>query len=103
MTRFTLFALLCPGLMMAYEYGPDPRFTGAPGDDPLGCASATCHTSAARGGPINNFAGFGVHATFSSGSSYTPGGAPITIVVSVSDPQYTRFGFQMTARLESDL
>jgi uncharacterized protein (TIGR03437 family) len=44
-----------------------------------------------------------VSATFSSGTTYTPGGAPISITVSVSDPRNTHFGFQMTARLESDL
>ncbi len=61
-----------------------------------------CHTNLDAGGPINAFAG-AVHATFSTGSSYTPGGAPITITVSVSDPVNTHYGFQMTARLESDL
>jgi uncharacterized protein (TIGR03437 family) len=44
-----------------------------------------------------------VIATFSSGSFYTPGGAPITITVSVADPKNIHYGFQMTARLESDL
>jgi len=44
-----------------------------------------------------------VTATFSSGTTYTPGGAPITITVSVTDPANKHFGFQMTARPESDL
>ena len=95
---------LLAGALMAYEYGPDPRYTGAPGDDPLACSTSMCHTNNVKsGGPINAIAGYGVSATFSTGSSYTPGGPPITIVVTVSDPVNTHYGFQMTARLESNL
>ena len=97
-----LVLLVTPAVALAYEYGPDPRYTAAPGDDPLACASAQCHTSSPSGGPINA-AGGGVTATFSSGSSYTPGGPAITITVSVSDPANMGYGFQMTARLDSDL
>jgi uncharacterized protein (TIGR03437 family) len=69
----------------------------------MACASAGCHTNnISVGGPINPSGG-GVTATFSSGGSYTPGGGPITITVSVSDPKNTHYGFQMSARLESDL
>lgn len=102
MTKMLLPFLMLPALMLAYEYGPDPRYTGAPGDNPLACSNATCHTGLPQGGPINA-AGGAVAATFSSGSSYTPGGPPITITVSVSDPKNTHYGFQMSARLESDL
>ncbi len=94
---------MLPVCLLGYRDGPDPRFTGAPGDDPLACASARCHTSEAnpQGGPINAFGG-NVTAAFSQGSSYTPG-VPITVTVNVSDPQNAQHGFQMTARLESDL
>jgi uncharacterized protein (TIGR03437 family) len=102
MTKFLLTALFLPSVLMAYEYGPDPRYTGAPGDFPLACSTGMCHTGLPAGGPLNAYGG-GVHATFSSGSSYTPGGPPITITVSVSDPVNTHYGFQMTARLASDL
>ncbi len=102
MTRVLLSAALLPALMFAYEYGPDPRYTGAPGDNPLACSNGGCHTGLPAGGPINA-AGGAVIATFSSGSSYTPGGAPITITVSVTDPANKHYGFQMTARLESNL
>src|ERR1051326_558101 len=94
--------ILLPAAVLAHEYGPQERVTGAPGDDPMSCATATCHTSLRQGGPLNP-AGGSVNAIFSSGSSYTPGGPAITITVSVSDPRYTHFGFQMTARLESNL
>src|SRR3984957_6509765 len=96
------FAVLVPIALLAYEYGPDPRYTGAPGDNALACANSGCHTGLAAGGPINAGGG-GVTATFSSGTTYTPGGPPITITVTVTDPVNTHYGFQMTARLETDL
>ena len=97
-----VFAVLVPLALLAYEYGPDPRYTGAPGDNALACAASGCHTGLAGGGPIN-FAGGIVAATFSSGTTYTPGGPPITITVTVTDPVNKHFGFQMTARPESNL
>jgi uncharacterized protein (TIGR03437 family) len=93
---------LFPAYLYAHLEGPDPRYTAAPGDNPLACANATCHTSQAKGGPINFYSGFGVTATFSSGSTYTPG-IPVTITVAVTDPMNIHYGFQMTARLESNL
>jgi uncharacterized protein (TIGR03437 family) len=96
------FAVLVPLAVLAYEYGPDPRYTGAPGDNQLACAASGCHTGLAAGGPINA-AGGGVTATFSSGTTYTPGGSPITIVVTVTDPVNKHYGFQMTARLATNL
>jgi uncharacterized protein (TIGR03437 family) len=98
-----LVFLLMPAVALAYEYGPNPRYTAAPGDDPMSCASAQCHTSNSNGGPINAGGG-GVTATFPGGSlTYTPGGPPIMITVAVTDPVNTGYGFQMTARLDSDL
>jgi uncharacterized protein (TIGR03437 family) len=101
-TNLLLAAMLLPTLTFAYEYGPDPRYTGAPGDNPLACSNMGCHTGLPAGGPLNAYGG-AVIASFSGGSSYTPGGAPITITVSVTDPKNTHYGFQMTARLESNL
>ncbi|HEY7338659.1 MAG TPA: choice-of-anchor V domain-containing protein [Bryobacteraceae bacterium] len=92
--------LLTPALALAHEYGPDARYTGAPGDNPLACAA--CHSNSPTGGPINP-AGGSVTAVFSSGGTYVPGGPPITISVNVTDPKNTHFGYQMTARLDSDL
>jgi uncharacterized protein (TIGR03437 family) len=100
-----VFAILVPLVVFAYEYGPNPRVTGAPGDDPLACstvAQGQCHAGTAKGGPIN-VAGGSVNATFSSGTTYIPGGAAITITVSVTDPVNTHYGFQMTARPEGNL
>src|ERR1041385_8173918 len=95
-----LSVAVVPALLYAYASGPDPRATGAPGDVnayPMACASSGCHF----GTPLNS-AGGKVAATFSGGSSYTPGVAQ-TITVTVSDPVNTHYGFQMTARLESNL
>jgi len=80
--------------------GPDPRYTAAPGESPLACASAGCHTDSTSGGPIN-FHGGGVTATFSQGSVYTPG-IPITITVKVSDAVNRVYGFQMSARRDDN-
>src|SRR6266851_6941521 len=90
-----------PIILYAFSTGPDPRYTAAPGDDPLACSSAGCHTANRTGGPINAFGG-GVTAFFSSGCTYAPGGGPINVTVRVSDPKNSLYGFQMTARLDSD-
>lgn len=97
-----VFSVLVPLALLAWEFGPQQRVTGAPGDDPMACATSGCHTGLTKGGPINAGGG-GVTATFSTGTTYTPGGAPITITVTVTDPANKHFGFQMTARPESDL
>jgi uncharacterized protein (TIGR03437 family) len=101
-TAGTLIALF-PAFLMAHYDGPDVRHTGAPGDIVNSCATTQCHTNPTLtvGGPVNAYGG-NVTATFSTGSTYTPGGAPITITVTASDPVNTHFGFQMTARLASN-
>ncbi len=107
------FIALCPAMLLGHVEGPDVRHTAGPGDvqmscgDPNGPVGATCHTDKSApgaGGPINAFGGK-VSATFSSGSTYIPGGQPITITVTVTDPSPNwsgYFGFQMSARLDSD-
>ncbi|MEO5924141.1 MAG: choice-of-anchor V domain-containing protein [Bryobacteraceae bacterium] len=92
---------LIPLTLWARAKGPDVRHTAAPGDSPVACSSAGCHTSSVTGGPIN-FHGGGVTASFSAGSTYTPG-TPVTITVRVSDPINSQYGFQMTARPEGNL
>ncbi len=94
---------LFPAFLMAHYDGPDSGHTAAPvTDDPMSCAAAgMCHNNnPVTGGPIN-FYGGSVTATFSTGSTYAPGGSPITITVTASDPVNTHFGFQMTARVAS--
>ena len=91
-----------PVMIWGHAAGPDPRVTGAPGDAAMACATSGCHTGLAKGGPINA-AGGSVAATFSSGTNYTPGGGPIDITITVTDPVNHHYGFQITARPESDL
>ncbi len=95
------FIAIFPALLLGHVEGPDVRNSFAPGDTPLGCASSTCHTDSSTGGPVPNPAGGSVTATFSSGTTYTPGGPPITISVIATDPVNNHFGFQMTARMGS--
>lgn len=97
-----LCVALAPALLYAHSNGPEPRHTGAPGDIANSCASSQCHSDKQAGGPVNS-AGGKVTASFSSGSTYTPGGSPITITVTVTDSVNTHYGFQMTARPESNL
>ncbi len=92
---------LFPAFLMAHYDGPDSGHTAAPvTDSPLACAASGCHTNSQQGGPINSFGG-SVTATFSSGSTYAPGGGPITITIAATDPVNKHFGFQMTARVGS--
>lgn len=96
---------VCPTILTAHYDGPDSGHAGAPvTDDPNSCAQGAggmCHsTPGGTGGPVNHYGG-SVSATFSTGSIYIPGGAPITITVTATDPVNTHFGFQMTARVSS--
>jgi uncharacterized protein (TIGR03437 family) len=79
----------------AHSTGPDPRSTTAPGDNsPLACSQSGCHT----GTPLN---GGGGNVSISMPASYTPG-QTYTFQIVVTDSAAHAFGFQMTARLESN-
>jgi uncharacterized protein (TIGR03118 family) len=92
--RQTAIFTLCYGAMYAYSTGPDPRYSGAPGDN--GGACTFCH----RGQALNSGQG-SVKVLLPNGNTYTPG-VTQHIKVQVSDPQQRRWGFQMTARLKSN-
>lgn len=84
-------------LIFGYATGPDPRYTGAPGDDPKACTSSGCHSDHAL-----NSGGGNVVVTFPDGLTYTPGvQQKLTIVI--TDSVAKVYGFQMTARLDSNL
>jgi uncharacterized protein (TIGR03437 family) len=82
-------------LLKAHVDGADPRLTTAPGDDPAGCTS--CHI----GTGLNQGPG-SVKITLPGGNTYTPG-VKQRITVTVSDPAQRRWGFELTARLVSNL
>jgi uncharacterized protein (TIGR03437 family) len=91
-------AALCalPLLVYAYVSGPDPRNTGAPGDSPQACATAGCHTgTAVNGGPGR------VEILFPNGTTYVPGEKQ-RWTVRITDEGQRVFGFQATARLDSN-
>ena len=90
---FTLmFATLGLQLAFGFSTGPPARRTAAPGDQ----LCTLCHTgTAANGGPGS------VKITLANGPTYAPG-AKQRIMVTVSDPDQQRWGFQLTARLNSD-
>src|SRR5438552_9102190 len=90
--------LICTANILAHSAGPDPRHTGAPGDDPLACATAGCHV----GTPLNGGGGK-VAVNFENGLSYTPGAQYQTFTIVITDSAARVYGFQMTARLESNL
>jgi len=83
---------LAPGF--AHSYGPAPRVTGAPGDNALACTR--CHA-----GTLNSGGGT-VKIGLQSGPFYIPG-VKQRVTVQVADPAQQRWGFELTARLNSDL
>jgi uncharacterized protein (TIGR03437 family) len=88
----TLFAAL-PVIILSYGSGPDPRKTGAPGDNT--CAQATCHT-----GTAVNAGGGRVELVFPGDLVYQPG-VRQRLQVKISDSAALH-GFQATARLGSN-
>lgn len=84
-------------LAFPYASGPDPRHTAAPGDDQSSCASSGCHTGTAVNGGGGN-----IVVSFPNGATYTPGQQQ-TFTVTVTDAGRKFFGFQMSARLASNL
>src|SRR3977135_2728934 len=89
--------VLFAAIIYGYASGRQPRETGAPGDDPKACASSGCHSDSAL-----NSAGGNVVVYFPNGLTYTPGvQQKLTIVI--TDSAAKAWGFQMTARLDSNL
>jgi uncharacterized protein (TIGR03437 family) len=85
---------IAPSGAFGHSYGPAPRVTGAPGDSPRACTS--CHSGSA----LNSGSG-SVNVVLQSGPFYIPG-VRQRVAVQVSDPGQRRWGFELTARLNSD-
>src|SRR3954468_20893804 len=86
---------IAPVAALAHSYGPPPRVTGGTGDNARACTS--CHA----GGALNSGAG-SVKVVLQGGTSYIPG-VKQRITVQVADPTQQRWGFELSARLNSDL
>jgi uncharacterized protein (TIGR03437 family) len=96
--KIAVAAVALPLLLLAYVTGPDPGYSGVPGEHGgQTCANASCH-----GGTANSFSG-SVKVTFPNGLSYVPG-VKQRLVVSIADPAATQrlWGYQMTARRAAD-
>jgi uncharacterized protein (TIGR03437 family) len=86
---------IAPIIALGHSYGPAPRVTAAPGDNAKACTQ--CHTTNA----LNSGTG-SVKIVLESGAFYVPG-IKQRITVQVSDTTMQRWGFELTARLNSDL
>jgi len=90
-----LFVILAtiPILLLAYEYGPNPGYTGAPGDNKTGCIASGCHQGTPNSGTGS------VKISLPNGvTTYTPGGPAIPITILITDAKMRSYGFQLTAR-----
>ena len=90
------FLLAVPVAVWAFASGPPAGYTTAPGDHP-GIACTKCHSQFEL-----NSQGGSVTIAFPKGLSYTPG-ATQTLTVTIADPAAVAYGFQMTARVQSNL
>jgi uncharacterized protein (TIGR03437 family) len=79
-------------LLYAFATGPDPRYTGAPGDQ----ACVVCHLGTALNGGGGN-----VRLTSAAGATYVPGQQQ-QLTITVTDSSARVFGFELSARLDSD-
>ena len=82
-----------PVMIYAYEYGPDPGVTGAPGENGT-CLQSGCHV-----GTLNSGSG-SVTVTFPGDQTYLPG-VKQHLKVTIADTATTQkaWGFELTARL----
>jgi uncharacterized protein (TIGR03437 family) len=86
---------IVPIAVFGHSYGPPPGVTGAPGDNAKACTQ--CHTTSA----LNSGTG-SVKILLQSGAFYIPG-VKQRVAVQIADPAQQRWGFELTARLNSDL
>ncbi len=93
-----IFVAIAPIVLYAYEYGPDPGYSGAPGDNPTGCIDPGlgCHLGTPNTGKGS------VASVASGGTSYVPGQMQ-TLKITVTDSTERKYGFQLTARANSNL
>jgi uncharacterized protein (TIGR03437 family) len=92
MAKSALIAGVIPILIYAYETGPDPGYSGVPGENGT-CAATGCHV-----GTVNSGQG-SVTVTFPNGQTYAPG-VKQHLMVTIADSATTQqaWGFQLTAR-----
>ncbi len=82
-----------PVLLWAYSSGPDPKKSGAPGDDAAGCTGSGCHT-----GGINKDSQ-SIEILFEGGANYQPG-VKQRFTVKIKDAG-RRYGMQASIRIDN--
>lgn len=85
-----------PVVLLAYATGPDAHHTAVPGTGETSCNDIGCHVGTALNGGGGN-----VTLTSSTGATYTPGQKQ-TFTIAITDSKARVYGFQMTARLDSN-
>jgi uncharacterized protein (TIGR03437 family) len=87
---------IAPIVLYAYEYGPDPGYSAAPGDNPTGCIDPAngCHLGTPNSGKGS------IKIVASGGTTYVPGQTQ-TISVTIADSTEKQYGFQLSARVDS--
>ena len=94
--RLSLVLAAVPIIIQGYSEGPIPGVTGAPGDQT--CSQSGCHTGTPNTGPGS------VKIILPSGNTgtYIPG-QTMQLLVQITDFTMRAYGFEMTARLASNL
>ncbi|MBI4463517.1 MAG: hypothetical protein HY647_02325 [Acidobacteria bacterium] len=95
--KFVAILLFIPALILARRSGPPAGVSGAPGEQT--CWQASCHLTA-TGTFLPNSPQLTL--TVEGGSTYVPGEGPKRWTVTLDDPLGSVFGFQLSARVESN-
>jgi uncharacterized protein (TIGR03437 family) len=97
LAKVLLILSVIPVVIHGYEFGPDPGYTGAPGDNKSACIASGCHVGTPNSGPGN------VKILLPGGNSgtYVPG-QTMQLLVQITDSTKRAYGFEMTARLASN-
>jgi len=81
--------------IVLYAIVAGPGYSGAPGDSPTGCIASKCHTGTPNSGTGS------VRIVASGGVTYVPG-VTQQISVTITDSTEKKYGFQLSARVDSD-
>lgn len=91
--------LAVPLVLWAFSYGPDAHHTAVPGTNEPSCSLSGCHLTPT---PVNGGGGNVKIAFSGGGTTYTPGQKQI-LTITITDSAAKVYGFQMTARPQSNL
>ena len=80
-----------------------PTISATPSQASFNSSNPTANTCAGCHGGSPSSGGSTSISGFPAGMTYTPGGPAIPLTVTVTDPNYSTYGFQLTARLASNI